>query len=403
MNKNISLLFVCLALIMATSSLNMTTSALVGLSIAPARNLATLPLGISFLTIMVVMIPISLLMQRYGRRTGFAVGGLSIIAGGLLAAMAIYLGNFELFCLSAVFQGVAMSTAQFYRYAAVEVATDSYKSRAISWVLVGGLAAAFLGPSIARYTRDILPDALFALSYGSFAILGLGVLICLVFLKIPAPDITEVREKARPLIRILLLPTFIVAALCAMIAYGTMNLLMTSTPLAMDHRDFNFDQTATVIQWHIVGMFAPSFFTGHLIHRFGTLPVMAAGVLMLFLCTTLSLTGDGYSHFMISLITLGIGWNFLFIGGTTLITEVHRPSEKGLVQGVNDFLVFSGVASTALISGYLHHHFGWQNMNYGVMPVLLLAAVSIAVLGVMRAMRARSSFIRSDNQTAAGK
>lgn len=400
MYKNIFLLSVCLALIMSTTSLTMTSSALVGLSLAPARNLATLPLGISFITIMATLIPTSLLMQRYGRRAGFVMGGLSVIAGGLLAAAAIYQGSFELFCLSAVFQGVAMSTTQFYRYAATEVAPESWKSRAISWVLVGGLAAAFLGPGIARATRDILPDALFAFSFGSNAVLGLGVLICLGFLKIPAPDITRSTEKARPLIRILLLPTFIVAAFCAMIAYGTMNLLMTSTPLAMDHRDFSFDQTATVIQWHIVGMFAPSFFTGHLIHRFGILLVMAAGVLMLFLCTALNLAGDGYNLFLISLITLGIGWNFLFVGSTTLLTGVHRQSEKGMVQGINDFLVFSGVATTALMSGYLHHHIGWQNMNYGVMPVLLLAAFSIAALGVMRA---RSSVFRSDNQTAAGK
>ncbi len=398
MYKNIFLLSLCLALVMSTTSLTMTSSALVGLSLAPTGNLATLPLGISFITVMATLIPISLLMQRYGRRAGFATGGLSVIAAGLLAATAIYRGSFELFCLSAVFQGVAMATTQFYRYAATEVAPESWKSRAISWVLAGGLAAAFLGPGIARFTRDILPDALFALSFGSNAVLGLGILACLGFLRIPPPDIVRSTEKARPLIRVLLLPSFIVAALCATIAYGTMNLLMVSTPLAMDHHHFSFDRTATVIQWHIVGMFAPSFFTGHLIHRFGVLPVMAAGVLMLFLCTTLSLAGDGYNLFLASLITLGIGWNFLFVGSTTLLTGVHRQSEKGLVQGINDFLVFSGVASTALLSGYLHHQIGWQNMNYGVMPVLLLAAISIAALGIMRA---RSSVFRRDNQTAA--
>ncbi len=220
----------------------------------------------------------------------------------------------------------------------------------------------------------------------------------MVFLRIPLPDVTRSTEKARPLIRILLLPSFIVAAFCATIAYGTMNLLMVATPLAMDHHDFSFDHTAAVIQWHIVGMFAPSFFTGHLIHRFGVLSVMAAGVLMLFLCTTLNLAGDDYNLFLTGLIMLGIGWNFLFVGSTTLLTGVHRQSEKGLVQGINDFLVFSGVASTALMSGYLHHQIGWQNMNYGVMPVLLLAAFSITTLGVLRA---RSSVVKRDNQTAA--
>ncbi len=368
---------------MASTSLSMTSSALVGLSIAPARNLATLPLSISFLTVMVALIPVSLLMQRYGRRAGFIAGGLSAVAGGLLAAVAIIQSSFELFCLSAVFQGVAMSTAQFYRYAAAEVVPESWKSRAISWVLAGGLVAAFLGPWIARVTRDTLPDALFALSFGSNAVLGLGVLICMVFLKIPLPDVTRSTEKARPLMRILLLPSFIVAAFCATIAYGTMNLLMVATPLAMDHHDFSFEQTATVIQWHIVGMFAPSFFTGHLIHRFGVLSVMATGVLMLVLCAVLNLSGDGYNLFIISLILLGIGWNFLFVGSTTLLTGVHRPSEKGMVQGVNDFLVFSGVAFTALISGHLHHHIGWQSMNYGVMPVLALAAFLIASLGII--------------------
>jgi len=194
---------------------------------------------------------------------------------------------------------------------------------------------------------------------------------------------TEVKDK-RPLTHIVILPGFAVAALCAMIAYGTMNLLMVSTPLAMQASDLTFDQIALVIQWHIVGMFAPSFFTGHLIHRFGVLKIMLLGVFALLISIGSGVSGDTYWNYLIGLVALGVGWNFLFVGGTTLLTEVHRPSEKGMVQGLNDFLVFSVVATTAAISGYLHFQIGWIVLNLTTIPTLIIAASAILLLWIKR-------------------
>ena len=366
---------------LSSTSLTMATSALVGVDLAPDPSLATLPLGLTYLSMMLTMIPGSLLMKRFGRRVGFTVGGTVGVLGGVISALAIYQHNFSLFCLGAGLFGVANGFAQFYRFAATEVVEPAYKSRAISWVLAGGLVAAFIGPNVARITRELIPDAVFSASYLCIALFCLGVVAVQGFLKIPMPSFEETSGERRPLRLVLTRPVFIVAALCAMIAYGTMNLLMTATPLAMDSRNLPFGDTAVVIQWHIVGMFAPSFFTGGLIGRFGVLKVMFVGALLLLACALVSVIGQTYMHFFVGLILLGIGWNFLFVGGTTLLTEVYLPSEKGAVQGINDFLVFSATAFTALTSGYFHHVLGWEQLNFYTMPVICFAAVIILVLG----------------------
>ena len=275
-----------------------------------------------------------------GESQCFYLGACSGFAGGVFAAAGIYTGSFFLFCVGAVFQGVAMSTAQFYRFAAAELAEESYRSRAISWVLAGGLVAAFMGPAIASHTREIPDLPLFTLSFGSIAILSFGIAVCLSFIKFSERTEQELTEYKRPLRKIMLVPGFATAVICATVAYGIMNLLMTSTPLAMDQRDLPFSDTATVIQWHIVGMFAPSFFTGNLIHRFGVLKVMTVGIVMLLICVITSNIAQNQTSFLVSLFSLGLGWNFLYIGGTTLLTQVYRPSEKGLIQGINDFVVF---------------------------------------------------------------
>ena len=358
----------------------MASSALVGTQIAPTERLATLPLALSFVGVLTMLIPASLLMQRYGRRVGFALGGCSGVIAGGLAGYGIYSSSFILFCVASFLFGIASSFAQFYRFAATEVATEHYKSRAISWVLAGGLIAAFIGPTIARYTKDSLIGPSFSASYVCISLLSLGVIVIQLFLRIPKPALDMTAQPKRPLFQVFGQLTFIVAATCAMIAYGTMNLLMTATPLGMDHHGMDFAAIATVIQWHIVGMFAPSFFTGHLIHRFGVLSVMFAGAIMLVICGLISMSGGGFWYFLPALVLLGIGWNFLYIGGTTLLTEVYRPSEKGLVQGVNDFLVFSAVVATAFGSGYLHFMLGWEKLNQNTIPVVMAAAVMTACL-----------------------
>jgi MFS family permease len=377
---------------LSSTSLTMATSALVGLAIAPRAGLATLPLGISYLTILVALVPVSLYMQRFGRKSGFYLGACSGLIGGLLSGFAIYIHSFELFCIGAVFQGLAMSSAQFYRFAAAEIVNDDdYRSRAISWVLAGGLVAAFVGPAIATFTREIEGVPLFAASYSSIAILCAGILLFIRFIEFPQLEQDQNSIQKRPLGRIMLVPGFATAVLCAMAAYGMMNLLMTSTPLAMDQRGMAFASTATVIQWHIIGMFAPSFFTGHLIHRFGELKIMSFGILMLLTCIVISHFNDTYSGFLMSLIFLGLGWNFLYIGGTTLLTSVYQPAEKGLIQGINDLFVFSAVAVTALMSGYLHQSLGWAKLNLITLPALAVAAMSIFLLFLFYFKRQKSS------------
>lgn len=366
---------------LSCTSLTMATSALVGVMLSPDPGLSTLPLGLLYFCIMLTMIPASMLMKRFGRRVGFALGGTAGFVGGLIAAIGIYQHSFALFCAGSAVFGIASGFGQYYRFAAAEIVDESYKSRAISWVLLGGLVAAFIGPNIASLTREMIPDAVFSASYGAVALFCAGVVIIQFFIQFPKPSIEESSGHKRPLGLILRQPTFMVAVLCAMIAYGTMNLLMTSTPLAMHHRGMAFGDTAIVIQWHIVGMFAPSFFTGHLIHRFGVLKIMFAGALILISCALVALSGQLYSHFFVGLILLGIGWNFLYIGGTTLLTDVYLPAEKGAIQGINEFLVFSATALTALSSGYLHHTLGWERLNQYTIPVVCFAAVIIILLG----------------------
>ncbi len=366
---------------LSCTSLTMATSALVGVMLSPDPALATLPLGLLYLSIMLTMIPASLLMKHYGRRVGFALGGIAGFTGGSIAAFGIYQHSFILFCAGSAIFGIASGFGQFYRFAAAEIVEVAYRSRAISWVLLGGLVAAFIGPNVASMTRELIPDAVFSASYAAVAMFCAAVVVIQLFIRMPKPSLDESKGHKRPLRLVLMQPAFLVAALCAMIAYGTMNLLMTSTPLAMHHRGMAFGDTAIVIQWHIVGMFAPSFFTGNLIHRYGVLKIMFAGALILIACALVALSGQQYAHFFIGLVLLGIGWNFLYIGGTTLLTDVYLPAEKGAIQGINEFMVFSATALTAFSSGYLHHSLGWETINQYSIPVVCFAAGIIMLLG----------------------
>ena len=378
--KNLLLLATCQGLMLSCTSLAMTTSALVGVALAPAPILATLPLGLTYLCIMITMIPASLLMKHYGRRVGFALGGAAGLIGCSTSAVGIYVGSFTLFCTGSALFGIANGFSQYYRFAAAEIVDKSYKSRAISWVLAGGLVAAFIGPNTATLTRELIPQVLFSASYATIALFCAGVIIIQLFIRIPMPSDEEKEGHKRPARFVLTRPIFLVAVLCAMIAYGTMNLLMTATPLAMNHRNMAFADTALVIQWHIVGMFAPSFFTGSLIHRYGVLKIMFIGALALLGCALVALNGQLYEHFLVGLVLLGIGWNFLYIGGTTLLTEVYLPAEKGMIQGINEFMVFSATAFTAFSSGYLHHTLGWETLSRYTIPVVCFAGCLILLL-----------------------
>ena len=365
---------------MTAVSLLATVSALVGLALAPSPGFATVPLGLQFLATMLFTFPASLCMQRVGRRAGFMGGAAFGLLGAALAAWSVAEGSFEGLCAGAFCIGIFIAFAQYYRFAAADVATAEYRSRAISLVLAGGVVAAFAGPNLANASRDLFATAAFAGCFVVVAGLAAGTMLVLAFVRVPHFRSRSSDGVSRPLAEIAMQPRYLTAVAGALVGYAAMNLLMTSTPLAMETRTLPFAATASVIQWHVVGMFAPSFFTGHLIRRFGTLQIMLVGAVLQAACVAVNLAGDSYAHFLAALVLLGLGWNFLFIGATTLLTETYTAQEKAKAQGFNDLLVFATVTFTATASGYLHFELGWRSLNIGVIPFLVVVAAAIAWL-----------------------
>ncbi|MDD9798922.1 MAG: MFS transporter [Gammaproteobacteria bacterium] len=394
MKRNIFLLSSCQALWMSSNSLMIATSFLVGAALAPGGfpALATVPLGLMFGMNMLSTIPASLFMKYAGRRSGFLLGAGLGIAGGAVAATGIAGQSFILFCIGHGLLGVCGAFAVFYRFAAADAAAADFKSTAISLVMAGGVVAAFTGPNLARATRDWFGGAEFAGGYLAIAILYSVAFALLWWTRIPRPGMEERAGGGRAMAAIAAQPAFIVAAAGAMIAYGVMNVLMTASPLAMQHHGHGFTDAAFAIQWHVLGMFAPSFFTGRLIRRCGVLAVMAAGAVLLFAAVTAAYTGTSVAHFWSGLVLLGVGWNFLYIGGTTLLTEVYRPSEKAKTQGVNDFLVSGATTATALSTAALYSGLGWHALNLAALPFIGVALLLTLWLLLRRRpwMRAQS-------------
>ncbi|MEM7042864.1 MAG: MFS transporter [Pseudomonadota bacterium] len=369
--RDVYLLALCQALLATGNAVVITTSALVGQTLAP-DGLATLPLFLQFLAIMATALPASYLMRQIGRRAGFAVGAAFAVSAGLLGCGAILVGSFPLFCIASIGYGVFMGFGMYYRFAAADVASPEFRPRAISYVLAGGVVAAITGPELAKATDDIFGPALFAGCFAAIAALGLLTLLTLALLRIPPPAEEERSGVERPLARIMRQPAFVVALGSAAIAQGAMVLVMTATPLAMAFCGHGFNQTAFVIQWHVLGMFAPSFVTGHLISRFGVLNVMATGAGLILACLAVALSGIEIAQFWTALFLLGVGWNFMFVGGTSLLTSTYKPAEKAKVQAVNDLIIFATAAFASLSSGILHHLIGWQAVNLSMIaPVLI--------------------------------
>ena len=365
-----------MALNQTALSLIMTVAALSGKLLAgDDPQLATLPLACMFVAMMATTIPASLLMGRLGRRAGFTLGAALGVGAGLAGAFALWHGWFWLLAVSLWLYGMAASHANFYRFAAVEVTTPAFRSRAISYVLAGGVVAGILGPTLANYGMDLLAPYTFVGSFLAIAVLSVLIFPVLFSVRFAAPSAAVMTdsEPARPLWRIMRQPKFLVAALGGMIGYGSMNLLMVSTPLAMQGCGFDFSDSSTVIVLHIMGMYVPSFFTGNLVRRFGVLPIMAVGAVVTMVAAAVNLAGITFAHFSLALILLGVGWNFLFIGGTTLLTETYRPSERAKTQAANDFLVFGTTATSALSSGLVYQAGGWNWLNIGVLPALAIA------------------------------
>lgn len=363
---------------MTGNILMLATGVLVGEELSPLPGLATLPLALQFVATMAATVPASLLMGRVGRRPGFLLGTALGVAGSAIAFAAVWRGSFWLFCLGAMLVGAYNGFGGYYRLAAADTADDAYRSRAISWVLTGGIVAAFAGPSLARWSRELL-QAEFAASYLVMAGVALLAAVALSLAPLGRPGPAAPRTGGgRPLGVIVRQPRFFVAALSATLGYAVMVLVMTATPLAMKAHLHSFGQTATVIEWHVLGMFAPSFVTGHLIRRFGIATMLLVGAVLLIGCLAINLLGTDMVHFWSALVLLGIGWNFLFIGGTTLLTETYRPEEKAKTQGANEFLIGAMVAVSSLSAGALQNGLGWQAVNLAMVP--LVGLILLAVL-----------------------
>lgn len=376
MRRNVRLLFLCQALMNSAVVGQATMGALIGYSLAENKSLATLPMALQMLATMGASIPAGMVFARLGRRPGFLLGAAGSLLGSLVFALGVWQASFPLYCLGAIPAGLGFGIAQHYRFAAAEVASPAYRPRAISLVMAGGVIAAALGPELVKHSRDLFAPSLFL---GTYLILALMPLACMALLTLVSlPPAMPRSGAATPIREILARPAFLTAALTGAVAYGSMNLLMTSTPLEMMLCGFGISASATVIQVHAISMYAPGFFTGRLIARFGTRPVIVAGVLLNAACVGLALMGKDFLNFTLALMALGLGWNFMFTGATTLLAEAHTPSERVRAQTANDFIVFGTVACTAFGSGLLHAVSGWNLLNVLVLPALAIALLRIA-------------------------
>ncbi len=354
------------------------TAGLVGLNIAPSPAWATLPVTTFVLGAMFTTIPASLLMQRLGRKPIFLMGAGVSILGAALAVWAIITSNFAAFCFATALQGVFQATSGFYRFAAAEAADDNSKSIAISWVLTGGVVAAIGGTVISNYTSEMIPLHIFAGSYAAAAVLALVNIAVVSQLNIPKLAATTLGGVARPWSELLRQPKMLVAMAAAMVSYSLMNLMMTAAPVAMIGCGFTKGDASWVIQWHVLAMFVPSFFTGQLIKTFGAEKITALGIVMLMGAAGAGLAGISFGHFAVALIILGLGWNFGFIGGTTMLTDTYRPSERGKVQAANDFGISLLMVIASSSSGVILADWGWAAVPLAIFPP---AAIALAMLG----------------------
>ena len=374
--RNVVLLSICQALAQSGSSLIATVAALAGFLIAEDKSVATLPMACQFLGTMLSTIPASFFMQRFGRRVGFTVGMCFGLTAAGLSVYALFSINFPLLVFAALLFGIHNAFWQYYRFAATDTASPEFRSKAISFVLAGGVIAAFIGPELAKVSIDFFEPVKFAGAYAAVMVVILISMTVMQFVEIPRPTAEERSKSGRPLLKIMGQPKFVVAVLSAMLGYAMMILVMTATPLAMQFCGHSFNDTAFVIEWHMLGMFAPSFFTGHLIKKFGVLNVITVGVLLMLGSATTGLSGIAVSQFWGALFLLGVGWNFMFVGGTTLLLETYRPEERAKVQAFNDFTIFTVVAIASFSSGAIQHHFGWEWITAGMFAPMMIVLVA---------------------------
>lgn len=378
MNRNVWLLSLCQALLMTGNILLISVIGLVGKALAPEQSLITLPVALQFLGLMSATIPASLIMGKLGRKKGFSIGNLVGISGASIATFGLSLQWFSLFCLGTFLLGIGIGFGTLYRFAAIEVCDEHLRHRAISISMAGGVLAAMLGPNLAIYSQQWSNDGLYV---GAFvALIGLNILALCLLQTIQFPDKrdTVTLSKPEPLKAIVSEPNFMLAVFAAMVAYAVMNILMTATPLAMIGCGFDFNKAAGVIEWHVLGMFVPAFFTGSLIERFGPRKMILTGGGLFVACIAINIHGQSIWHFSLALILLGVGWNFMFIAATSLFSQSYSPRNKSKAQAFNEFFVFSCVTVTALMSGWLEATLGWQTMNLYVLPFVIVVIVLFA-------------------------
>lgn len=350
-------------------------SGLAGLAFANDPANATLPVTCYVIGGALSTFSISMLMAKIGRRAGFRVGAATGLLGAVIGAWAAQEHSFGLLCAGTFVLGIAAAFSQYYRFAAAEIAPAAFRSRAVSWVLSGGIVGAILGPEGSRFTKGLTSEP-FVGSFLSLGILAALALLLIGSLRLPPPTVRHALEPGlwRRLLR---RPALWGAMSSAVIGYAVMLFLMTATPIAMHQCHHSYDETARVIEWHVLGMFVPSFFTGSLIQRFGTRRVIAVGALLNLACAVTNLMGTSVIHFWIALLLLGVGWNFMFIGGTTLLTTAASPEEQPLAQGINESLTYFSNALASGLAGYLLHSVGWQAMNYAALPFLGLSLLML--------------------------
>lgn len=378
--RTILLLAVAQALYSSCAITVFATAGLVGLEIAPTPGYATLPITTFVLGAMFTTVPASLLMQRIGRKPIFIMGACVSIVGALLAVWSIVTSNFAAFCFATALQGVFQATSGFYRFAAAEASDEKTKSIAISWVLTGGVVAAVAGTLISSGASDLFSPYTFAGSYAAAAVLALANVGVVFLLNIPKPTAIHAGGAARSWPELLGQKRMVVAMAAAMIAYALMNLMMTAAPVAMIGCGFTKTDASWVIQWHVLAMFVPSFFTGQLIQRYGAERITAIGMVLLMLAAGAGLAGITFGHFAVALVLLGLGWNFGFIGGTTMLTDCYRPSERGKVQAANDLGISILMAIASSSSGLILADWGWHAVPMALFPPAAIALTLVAWL-----------------------
>ena len=376
-HRTVLLLTIAQALANSCMTVFMTVSALTGEMLASDPRFATVPLGLQFVVTMFSTIPVAHMMRRFGRRNSFVVGALISATGAGIAMAAMYEASFVMFCVGNATMGASNAFVLHFRFAAAEASDDLFRPKAISLVLAGGVVAAIIGPWLATIGADLLAPVTFAGDYLFVLILSLLILLPIAPLQAPPPANVDVSGPQRPLLELLRQPAMIAAMFAAIFGYGTMSFVMTATPLAMKFCGFGLGDTAHVLSVHVLGMFAPSFVTGHIIRRVGERNVLLAGGACYLGTVAIGLAGIDIMHFWLSLLLLGLGWNFLFVGGTSLLTKCYRPSERAKVQGANDFLIFTGVALCSFTAGAVEQGWGWDWVLWGALVPTVLVLVAV--------------------------